>query len=184
MTFDPGFILNDSDNGTLFLASDKNTKKRPRQVQLASASGGSLKLFQNGGFELMSNDSADLADNIYSQAKDGLNIKSKGDFRISCDGQLTISANQIIFESSSATKDLLIKNENGGITLDAKNNIGIRGTNVVVSATRNAIIRSKGNVHIVSEGGDVFIVEPKSKLVPGGVLDIVNTVLSSFGGWV
>lgn len=184
MTFDPGFVFNDADNGTLFLASDKNTKKRPRQVQLASASGGSLKLFDNGGFELMSNGSADLADNILSQSTDGLKIHSKGDLNISTDGRLTISASQIIFDSKSATRDFVIKNENGNIRIEASaGNVGIKGNNVVVAASRNVILKSKGNIHAVADGGQIFIVEPKSKLLPTNVLDIVTKVLSTLEGW-
>ena len=46
-----GYVFNDSKFGSLFIGSDAGAGvKRPRQVELHSASNAHLKLFEDGGF--------------------------------------------------------------------------------------------------------------------------------------
>jgi hypothetical protein len=178
-----GLVFYDKDSGVLVIGEDD--KGRIRQVQLSSSSGGSLKFYEDGAFELVGQPSATLGDNVVSQSSHGLKIYSKGDLNIYSEGKITLKGQQIIFDSGSSTQDFVLKNENGGIRIEAPNgNIGIKGKNVAVSAKRDLLLRSKGNVHIVADGGQVFIIEPKSKLVPSSVLGIVNKVTSALGGWV
>lgn len=178
-----GLIFYDKDSGVLIIGRDD--LNRAREVQLSSSSGGSLKFFEDGGFELVGQPSAKLADNIVSRSQDGLKIFSQGDLNISSGGKITLNATQIVIEGTSSKEGVVIKNENGNIRFEAPaGNFGIKGKNVAISATRNAVLRSKGNVHVVAEGGQVFIVEPKSKLIPSSALDVVNSVLNTFTGWL
>lgn len=177
-----GLVFYDRDSGVLIIGKDD--LDRVREVQLSASSGGSLKFFEDGAFELLGQPSALLGDNITSQSQHGLKIYSNGDLNIASRGKLTLSASQIIIEGTSAKEDLVIKNENGGIRIEAENNLGLKGQNVAISASRNCVIRSKGNVYAVAEGGEVFIIEPKSKLIPSGPIDILNSVLTGFGGWL
>lgn len=183
MNENEGLIFYDRDSGVLIIGKDD--LNRVRLVQLSSGTGGSLKFFEDGAFEIVSQKTAKLADNIVSRSQDGLMIKSEGDLNITSGGRITLKASQIIIEGESSEEGVVIKNENGNIRFEASaGNLGIKGKNVAISATRNAIVRSKGNVHIVAEGGQVFIVEPKSKLIPTSALDIVNSVLTGFSGWI
>ena len=177
-----GLVFYDRDSGVLIIGKDD--LDRVREIQLSSSSGASLKLFKDGAFEILSQPSSILADNITSKSQHGLKIYSNGDLNIQSEGKITLKGTQVIIENTSSKDDLVLKNENGGIRIEAENNLGIKGKNIAISATRNCVMRSNGNVYIVSEGGQIFIVEPKSKLIPSSILDVVNKVLLGFGGWI
>lgn len=183
MNENEGLIFYDRDSGVLIIGKDD--LDRVRLVQLSSGTGGSLKFFEDGAFEILSQTTAKLADNIHSRSQDGMIIKSEGDLNIQSEGKITLKASEIIIEGTSSKEGVVIKNENGNMRFEASaGNLGIKGKNIAIAATRNSVITSKGNVHVVAEGGQVFIVEPKSKLIPTSALDIVNSVLTSFSGWV
>lgn len=177
-----GYAFVDKDSGVLYIGEDIDAN-RIRQIQLGSGSGGNVKLFKDGGFQIASVDSSTLGDSIVSKSAHGLKIHSKGDLNIQSEGTLTIKARQIKFESTSSERDFVIRNDNGNIRIESSGNVGIKGNNVVVSATRNAVVKSEGNVYLVASGGQIFNVEPLNSLIPSGILDVVTKVTQFLNGW-
>jgi len=175
----PGYVFNDSRFGSLFIGSDKGgTKvKRPRQVELHSASNGHLKLFDDGGFELTSNPTARESDNINSNAKDGLNIQGNN-IRIDArGGELTLAARVIRFESSASDQTLVFRSSNN-IEIEAADTVRICAANIAIGAKNKLIISSKGPTYIRGTGG-VTIIEPRAKLIPTSLNELVEKIIET-----
>jgi hypothetical protein len=177
-----GYVINDSDYGTIFIGEDKG-EKRQRQVEIHSASDACLKLFKDGGFEIQSQPSSKTADNILSRSKEGLNIKSTGDgIRIDAgNGEITFSARAIRFESTGNDQNLIIRS-GGNLQLEAGDTIKLDGSVVALGARNKMVLRSPGPIYINSSTG-VSIVEPKVSLCPKNLLQVVQTLATNIFGF-
>jgi uncharacterized protein (DUF2345 family) len=177
-----GYVINDSDYGTIFIGED-NDSKRPRQLELHASSNACLKLFKDGGFEIQSQESSKSADNILSRSKEGLCIKTTGDgIKIDAgNGEITFSARSIRFESSGNDQNLVIRS-NGNLQLEANDTIKLDGAVVAIGARNKIFMRSPGPIYVNSSAG-VSIVEPKLSLVPTNLLQVVQTLATNVFGY-
>lgn len=176
-----GYVLNNSDYGSVFIGEDK--EKRTRQVEIHSASDACLKLFKDGGFEIQSQPSAELKDNILSQSKHGLAIKSTGNgIHIDAgNGEITLSARAIRFESTGNDQNLVIRSK-GNLDLEAADTLKLNGSVIAIGARSRMLLRSPGPIYINSSAG-VSIVEPKLSLVPTNLLQVVQTLATNIFGY-
>lgn len=174
----PGYVFNDSKFGSLFIGSDKGTKvKRPRQVELHSASNAHLKLFDDGGFELTSNPTARECDNINSNSKDGLLIQGNNIRLDARGGELTLAARVIRFESSASDQTLVLRSSNN-IEIEAADTVRICASNIAIGAKNKLILSSKGPTYLRGTGG-VTIIEPRSKLIPTSLGELVDKIIET-----
>jgi hypothetical protein len=176
-----GYVLNNSDYGSIFIGEDK--EKRPRQVEIHATSNSCIKLFKDGGFEIQSQPTSEIADNIYSQSKHGLVIKSTGDgIRIDAgNGEITLAARAIRFESSGNDQNLVIRSK-GNLDIEATDTLKLNGSVVAIGARSRMLLRSPGPIYINSSAG-VSIVEPKLSLVPTNLLQVVQTLATNIFGY-
>lgn len=170
-----GYVINDPKYGTVFIGEDKDTD-RIRQVQISSQSLATLKLFKDGGFELVSSASAKLGDNICSNSKDGLFIKGNNINLDAGSGEITLSARSIRLHSTGEDQTLVLRS-NGDIEIDAEDNIRIEGSQVALGAKYKMFVGTVGPFILRGKGG-VTITEPKTKLIPTSVRDVVDMVLA------
>lgn len=173
-----GVVINDPQDGTFFIG--KSDGERPRQVELQAQSLGDLRIYEDGGFHIRSNKSSKKADNIESNSADGLIIYSegKGIFIEAKYGTITLKAKEIIFESTGTNDPGITINSATNFKVDAADNVKIEGSNVAVAAKNKLIVASKGLLNIRGNGG-VLISEPKSKLFPTTVTNIIKTAFST-----
>lgn len=174
-----GYVFNDPQDGTLIIGKDPDSK-RPRQIEIASQSLGCIRLFGDGGFDIRSNPSSQLKDNIISNSKHGLGIYSNGK-GINIDagnGELTIRARSIVIEATGAEEAGITFRSAHHISLDATDTMKIEGCNVAIAAKNKMLIASKGLLNIKGNGG-VVITEPKQKLIPTSVSDVIQRVFST-----
>lgn len=172
-----GYVFNDPQCGTITIGLDPESV-RPRQIEIVSQSLAAVRLFQDGGFDIRSHPDAVLADNIWSNAKDGLLVKGNNIHLDAGNGTVTITAREIIFESTgNDTGGITIRSKHN-ITIDSEDNVKIEGSNVAVAARNKMIIASKGFLNIRGING-VTITEPKQKLIPTSINDLIDTFLSS-----
>ena len=169
-----GYVINDPKYGTIFIGEDTNTQ-RLRQIQISSQSLATLKLFKDGGFELCSSSSATLADNICSNSTHGLAIKGNNIFLDAGNGEISLSARSIKLHSTGEDKTLVIRS-NGNIEIDSADDLRMEAGNIAVGAKYKMFIGTCGPFILRGKGG-VTIVEPKTKLIPTSVNDVVNLVL-------
>ena len=170
-----GYVINDPQYGVVFIGEDADTKtNRIRQVQISSQSLSTLKLFKDGGFELCSSASAKVADNICSNAQDGLMIKGSNIILEATD-QISLSARSIKLHSTGEDKTLILRS-NGNIEVDAADDVRIESANVAIGARYKMFVGTAGPFILRGKGG-VTIIEPKSKLIPTSVRDVVDKVL-------
>jgi uncharacterized protein (DUF2345 family) len=174
---EPGYVFNDSRFGSLFIGSDSSAPKikRPRQIELHSASNAHLKLFEDGGFELTSSPGSRLSDNINSNSKDGLNISANNIRLDARQGTLTLAARTIRFESSASDETLVFRSRNN-IAIEASDTIRLEAPNIAIGAKTKLVLGSCGPIYIKGNGG-VTIVEPKSKLIPTSLADVVDKIV-------
>lgn len=171
-----GYVFNDSKFGSLFIGSDAGAGvKRPRQVELHSASNAHLKLFEDGGFELTSNPSARLADNINSNSKEGLNISANNIRLDAREGTLTLKARIIRFESTASDETLVFRSSNN-INIEASDTIKLEASVVAIGAKTKLVLGSCGPIYMKGSGG-VTIIEPRSKLIPTSLSDVVEKLI-------
>ena len=170
-----GYVINDPQDGTIIIGKDPDSK-RPRQIELGSQSLGCIRLFGDGGFDIRSNSSSQLKDNIISNSKDGLGIYSsgKGIHIDAGNGELTITARSIVINATGADEAGITIRSSQHISLDASDNIKIEGSNVAVAARNKMLVASKGLLNIRGVGG-VLISEPKQKLIPTSISDVIET---------
>jgi len=172
----PGYVFNDSKFGSLFIGSDSGAGvKRARQVELHSASNAHLKLFEDGGFELTSSPSARTRDNINSNAKDGLNISANNITLDSREGTLTLKARIIKFESTASDETLVFRSANN-INIEASDTIKLEASVVAIGARTKLVLGSCGPIYMKGTGG-VTIIEPKSKLIPTSVSELLTKLI-------
>ena len=79
-------------------------------------------------------------------------------------------------ETTSAD-DGIVMNSKKNIRLDADNNLVLIGTNVTTTASQTLLAHSTG-WHILS-GSPVVIFEKKTKLIPTGLNDLVESLLNN-----
>lgn len=173
-----GYVINDPQDGTIYVG--KNQGDRPRQIELQAQSLGDLQIFEDGGFHIRSNKSSTRADNIESNSKDGLTIYAdgKGIYLDAKNGTITLRARDIVFESTSSDETGITVRSLTNINLDAGDNIKIEGSNVAVAGRNKLIIASKGLLNIRGNGG-VLISEPKTKLFPTSISDVIKIAFST-----
>lgn len=170
-----GYVINDPKYGTIFIGEDTDTNRK-RQIQITSQSLATLKLFSDGGFELVSSSSATLGDNICSNAKDGLYISGKNIHLDAGTGDITLSARSIRLHSTGEDETLVLRS-NGDIEIDAEDNIRMEGSQVALGAKYKMFVGTNGPFMLRGKGG-VTIVEPKTKLIPTSVSEVVDIVLA------
>ena len=174
-----GFVLNDAQSGTIFIGPDDASRKR--QVQISSTSGATVKLYEDGGFEIHSQRSqkkTQISDNIISRSRDGLSIKSTGDLRIQTDGVLTLGAKEIRLEQTHSKSDLVIRS-NSNINIEAKDTLKMTGSIVAIGARTKLLINSKGSTYIKSSGGETYIVDSNTKLIPTSLGDLFDKIIET-----
>lgn len=174
-----GYVINDPQYGTISIGKD-NEVKRPRQVQISSASLAALKLFDDGGFELRSTNGGENSkgDAIVSNSKDGFSITStgKGIFIDANKGSLTIRAKDIVLLADGDDSEGISIFSHNHIKLDAADNISIEGSQVAIGARYKMMIGTAGPLFMRGKGG-VTITEPSSKLIPTSVSDVADKIL-------
>lgn len=174
-----GFVLNDAQSGSIFIGPDKSS--RQRQIQISSASGATVKLYEDGGFEIhsqKSNKGKQPSDNIISRSEDGLSIKANGDIRIQTDGVLTLGAREIRLEQTHQKSDLVIRS-NSNIKIDAKDTLNLTGSVVAIGARTKLLLHSKGSTYIKSTGGETYIVDTNTKLIPTSLSDLFDKLIEN-----
>lgn len=187
MADNSGYVYNDKDYGSIFIGKDDKSGKtdRIRQVQVASASLASIKLYDDGGFEISSSkgDKEQKADSIFSQSQQGLHIISRGSSEsgeIVIDagpGTIRLVARDIVLEATGSESGGISLFSNNNITIDAADNIGIEGSQVAIGAKYRMLVGTAGPFILRGKGG-VNIVEPKTKLIPTTISSVVDSVLN------
>lgn len=171
-----GYTISDGTHGTIFIGKDDKVD-RPRQIEIHATSNAAIKLFEDGGFEIQSQPTAKVADNIISQSKDGLMVKGNNIHFDAGDGKITISARSIVFESTGNDTPFVIRS-NSNVLIDSNDTIKLSGSVVGIGARTRMLIHSKGPIYMKGNGG-VTIVEPKQKLIPTSLSDVLNTMMST-----
>mgnify|MGYP003349502573 CR=1 FL=1 len=171
----PGYVITDSQSGTLFIGPDDGVSRK-RQVELHASSNACVKLFEDGGFEIQGQSTGKFADNIISQCKDGLVIKANNIRFDAGGGEITFAARTIKYESTGTDQDLVIR-ANGNLKLEAGDTVRIDGSVVAIGARTRMAIFSKGSLNI--RGCGVNISEPQTKLIPTNLSDFTNLLLSN-----
>jgi hypothetical protein len=177
-----GYVVNDPNHGSIFIGSDKGVKgvERPRQVSVQSASGATLKLFEDGGFEIHGQPSATIADNIASTSKHGLMINGRN-IHLTATDTFTISARAIVFEGTGGDQNCTIRS-NGNLTLQAEDTLALKAAVIGACAKTRMLLQSKGQVLIKSKTG-ISLIEPQTPLTPMGIFNTIESLASSiFGG--
>lgn len=172
-----GYVINDSDYGTIFIGEDEGVERK-RQMEIHATSNACIKLFKDGGFEIQSSPSATLADNILSQSKDGLCVKAKNIRLDAGNGEITLSARTIRFESTGNDQNLVLRS-NGNLQFEAGDTIKLDASVVAIGAKTRMLLHSKGPIYINSKAG-VSIVEPKTSLTPTNLLQSVQDMVGNF----
>ena len=173
-----GYVINDGTYGTIFIGKDDvKDSGRSRQIEIHSASDATIKLFEDGGFEIQSQPSSKLADNIHSQSIEGLNIKAKNIHLDAGSGEITLSARSIRFQSTGNDQPFVIDSASG-IKMSAADTIRLDASVIGIGARTRMMIASRGPIFMKGNGG-VTIVEPKQKLFPTSLGDVLNTLISN-----
>jgi len=172
-----GFVFNDPEFGTIYIGEDDSDRKR--QIQISSASGATVKLFENGGFEIQSQKPSkkdDYADHIVSRQSQGLKIISEngGDIDIRTEGKFTVKASEIALEATNQKSDLIIKS-NSNIRMDAGDTLKMTGANVGIGARNKMVIRSTGGIY----QSDTTIISTSASLIPTSLNDLFNKLVEN-----
>jgi uncharacterized protein (DUF2345 family) len=172
-----GYVLNDPQSGSFVIGP--NEGERPRQVEIQSQSLGCIRLFDDGGFHIRSHTNAVTKDNIESNATDGLAIYCAGQgIAIEAPkGSITLKAKDIVIESTGTDDPGITFRSATNINIKSADNLKLEGSSTTIGATNKMVIASKGLLIIRGNGG-VIISEPKSKLLPTSVNDLLNTLIS------
>lgn len=172
-----GFVFNDPEFGTIYIGEDDSDRKR--QIQISSASGATVKLFENGGFEIQSqkpSKSDDYADHIVSRQSQGLKIVSEngGDIDIRTEGKFTVKASEIALESTKQKSDFIIKS-NSNIRIDAGDTLKVTGANVGIGARNKMVIRANGGIY----QSDTTMISTSASLIPTSLNDLFNKIVEN-----
>jgi hypothetical protein len=172
-----GFVFNDPEFGTIYIGEDDSDRKR--QIQISSASGATVKLFENGGFEIQSQKPSkndDYADHIVSRQSQGLKIISEngGDIDIRTEGKFTVKASEIALEATNQKSDLIIKS-NSNIRMDAGDTLKMTGANVGLGARNKMVIRSTGGIF----QSDTTMISTSTSLIPTSLGDLFNKLVEN-----
>jgi hypothetical protein len=159
----PPIIFTNPEDGFLRIGKEKEAQKRDSQVQLASGSACSLRLFKDGGWELKSQTNS-KGSNIIQKGTGPLNIKSEGDLNIDVDGTFNLKAKDIVMETTDADVGDIVLNPKHDFRLDAKNYVILMGKDVTLDAHNKLILFSEDMSYLV--GRYVRIHEPTSQLIP------------------
>ena len=159
----PPLIVTNPEDGFLRIGMEKGTQKRKSQVQLASGSASTLRLFKDGGWELKSNTNS-KGSNIIQKGNGPLNIKSEGDLNIDVDGSFNVKAKEIVMETTHATEGDIVLNPKHDFRVDAKNYAIIMGKDVTLDGKDKLLLFSEDMAYLV--GRYVSIHEPTSQLIP------------------
>lgn len=171
-----GFVLNDSDSGTIFIGKDEGVT-RTREIEIHATSNACIKLFEDGGFEIQGQGGAKFADNISSTCKDGLVIKGKNIRLDAGTGEITLAARGIRYESSGHDQNLVISSK-GNIDIRANDTIKIDGSVVAIGAKTRMALASKGSIYIKANGR-FTVIEPQTKLIPTSLADFTNILFQN-----
>lgn len=174
-TLDVGYTISDGTHGTIFIGKDDKVD-RPRQIEIHATSNAAIKLFEDGGFEIQSQPSSKLADNIISQSEHGLMVRGEN-IHFSAAKEITLSARAIRFESTGSDETFVIRS-NSNIIIDSNDTIKLDGSVIGIGARTKMILNSKGPIFMRGIGG-VTIVEPKQKLIPTNLSDVLNIMMST-----
>ena len=161
----PPLIWSNPQDGFIRVGIETNegNSKRKSQVQVASGSAASLRLFKDGGWELKSNENS-VGSNIIQKGTGRLSIKADADLLIECGGTFSVKAKDIVMETKNAMK--------GDIVFNAKHNVRITAKNYAIMSAKDITLDAKTNLLSFSEnmnyvvGSYVRIHEPTSQLIP------------------
>ena len=157
----------------------------------AEAEGGSVKLFHDGGFELKSGsgDSGIQGCQIMQMCEDApLIIHSKGNIIIDCEGTFAVTANDIQMRAKNRRGLEKGWNQSGSINLKASKNIKIDADKAITVTSETVVIDAKRELLCHSEGFNfligrvVRIHEPRSKLIPPTLKEVMDKHLKPFRG--
>lgn len=172
-----GYVVNDPDYGTITIGKGSENA----QINVCSTSLASLRLFDDGHFQLASGDGGDkqVSDSILSHSPHGLHIKNtKKDGEIVLEATtIRLSARDIILDATGTDAEGISILSNQHIKIDATDNISIEGSQVAIGAKYKMFIGTGGPFILRGRGG-VSIIEPKEKLIPTSINDVVDKVLS------
>ena len=171
----PPLIVTNPEDGFLRIGMEKGTQKRKSQVQLASGSAASLRLFKDGGWELKSQTNS-TGSNILQKGSGPLSIKSEGDIKIECDGTFSVKAKDIVMETTVPDGDIVL-NAKHDFRVDAKNYAIIMAKDVTLDAKNKLFCFSENMAYLV--GSYVRIHEPTSQLIPPTFAKHMNTLSST-----
>lgn len=171
----PPINIHNPTDGFLEIGEEDDAKiLRKHHVQLGGGTGAALHIYKDGGWCLWAK-SNDKGSTLIQEGSGPLNITSDGDINIDAKGDLSLRAKNIIMETTTSDGDVVI-NSKHNIRLDASNNVTILGTNVTTKAFYTMLNVSDG-WNIIS-GNPVYFYEPKTKLIPTSIADVVNTLLA------
>lgn len=170
----PPINIHNPEHGFLEIGEETDDKiLRKHHVQLGGGTGAALHIYKDGGWCLWSKPN-EKGSSLIQEGSGPLNITSDGDVNIEAKGDISLRGKNIIMETTSSDGDVVI-NSKHNIRLDANNNVSILGTNVTTKAFYTMLNISDG-WNIIS-GNPVYFHEPKTKLIPKSISDIVNTLL-------
>jgi len=172
-----GFVFNDPEFGTIYIGKDAANRKR--QIQISSASGATVKLFENGGFEIQSQKPSkkdSYADHIISRQSEGLKIVSEngGDIDIRTDGKFTVKASEIALEATSQKSDFIIKS-NSNIRIDSGDTLKMTGANVGIGARNKMVLRSVGGIY----QSNTVMISTNASLIPTSLKDLFDKIVEN-----
>lgn len=174
----PPLIFDHPEHG--FLAFGVETEdgevQRKKHCQLAGGNGASLRIFEDGGWELRSK-SSDLGCNLIAKGGGGLHIYSEGDLKIQAGKKLTLSAQDIVMESTAQKGDIICRPSHD-FRVEAKNNVKILGTMGALIFDHRMILASKGATFI--RGMSIRMIEPRSKLIPTSLKEFAEGIINEF----
>ena len=172
----PPLIITNPEDGFLRVGTEKGRQKRKSQVQLASGSAASLRLFKDGGWELKSQTNGN-GSNIIQKGNGPLNIKSEGDLNIDVDGTFSVKAKDIVMETTDASVGDIVLNPKHDFRLDAKNYVIMMGKDVTIDAKSKLLLFSEDMSYLV--GKYVRIHEPTSQLIPPTFGEHIDSLTST-----
>ena len=172
----PPLIITNPEDGFLRVGVETGTQKRKSQVQLASGSAASLRLFKDGGWELKSQTNS-TGSNILQKGSGPLAIKSEGDIKIECDGTFSVKAKDIVMETTDADVGDIVLNPKHDFRANVQNYAIIMAKDVTLDAKNKLFCFSENMAYLV--GSYVRIHEPTSQLIPPTFANHMDTLSST-----
>ena len=171
---EPNLTFSHPTAGALDIGEEKQDNVlRKHHVQLSGGSGAALHIYKDGGWGLFAAPN-DKGSTLLQEGKGPIAIQAEGDILIDAGGDLTLRGKNITMETTDQDGDIVL-NAIHNIRLDADNNVTVLGTNVTTKATSTLLNSADG--WVINSGSTNFLLDQKTKLIPDGLSDLVNTLL-------